>query len=231
VSEPNDPAEASGQQPREQQPSSPLPPAPYGQPGYAGPPGYPPNYPPAYTPGFAAPGVEYAHWGLRVGSYLLDALLLVPFYIVAVAAVAVAGTDANGDPQVAGVTVMIVVYVAALVFGIWNQIVRQGRTGQSLGKQWVGTRLLREDNGTPLGGWLTFGRALLHVLDGLPCYIGYLWPLWDAKRQTFADKIVKSVVVRRLPAFPGSPPHPPSASTTWTPGPPPGAPGSFRPGS
>jgi len=33
-------------------------------------------------------------------------------------------------------------------------------------------------------------------LDGLPCYLGYLWPLWDSKRQTFADKIVGTVVVR-----------------------------------
>ncbi|MDQ1539752.1 MAG: hypothetical protein QOH29_478, partial [Actinomycetota bacterium] len=26
-------------------------------------------------------------------------------------------------------------------------------------------------------------------------YLGYLWPLWDSKRQTFADKILKTVVV------------------------------------
>jgi hypothetical protein len=26
-------------------------------------------------------------------------------------------------------------------------------------------------------------------------YLGYLWPLWDAKRQTFADKICSTVVL------------------------------------
>ena len=82
-------------------------------------------------------------------------------------------------------------------FAIWNQIIRQGRTGSSLGKQWVGIRVIREDYGQPLGGWLTFGRSLLHILDGLPCYLGYLWPLWDAKRQTFADKLVHSVVLHQ----------------------------------
>ena len=25
---------------------------------------------------------------------------------------------------------------------------------------------------------------------------GFLWPLWDVKRQTFSDKLTKSVVVR-----------------------------------
>ena len=27
------------------------------------------------------------------------------------------------------------------------------------------------------------------------CYFGWLFPLWDAKRQTFADKIIGTVVV------------------------------------
>ena len=39
-----------------------------------------------------------------------------------------------------------------------------------------------------------------HVLDSLPCYLGYLWPLWDAKRQTFADKIMSTVVVEQKKA-------------------------------
>ena len=44
---------------------------------------------------------------------------------------------------------------------------------------------------------MTFVRGLAHFLDSLPCYIGYLWPLWDTKRQTFADKIMNSVVVEK----------------------------------
>jgi hypothetical protein len=34
-------------------------------------------------------------------------------------------------------------------------------------------------------------------LDSLACYVGWLWPIWDSKRQTFADKIMKTVVVRQ----------------------------------
>jgi hypothetical protein len=33
------------------------------------------------------------------------------------------------------------------------------------------------------------------MIDGAICGIGWLFPLWDTKRQTIADKIVKSVVV------------------------------------
>jgi uncharacterized RDD family membrane protein YckC len=175
-------------------PPPPPPPPPYGAPYYGGPQSYPPAY--------AMPVSPYAHWGLRVGSYLLDALLLMPFAIVAGIAEGVAEDPNTGDPSGPGVVVAVVAYIALAGFLIWNQIIRQGRTGQSLGKQWVGTRLIREDNGQTLGGWLTFGRQLLHFLDSLACYVGWLWPLWDAKRQTFADKIVKSVVVRQLPAPP-----------------------------
>ena len=33
------------------------------------------------------------------------------------------------------------------------------------------------------------------ILDSLACYIDWLFPIWDAKRQTFADKIISTVVI------------------------------------
>ena len=39
-----------------------------------------------------------------------------------------------------------------------------------------------------------FIRDLVHILDGM-AYVGYLWPLWDEKKQTFADKIMRTIVV------------------------------------
>ena len=56
-------------------------------------------------------------------------------------------------------------------------------------------RLVRLDGVNPPGVGLSIGRAFLHIVDALPCYLGYLWPLWDQKRQTFTDKILNTVVV------------------------------------
>ncbi|WP_238176989.1 RDD family protein [Kribbella sp. VKM Ac-2566] len=39
-------------------------------------------------------------------------------------------------------------------------------------------------------------RQLTHSIDGFACYIGYLWPLWDRRRQTFADKINNTYVIK-----------------------------------
>ncbi|WP_433192069.1 RDD family protein [Nocardia sp. CA-107356] len=39
-----------------------------------------------------------------------------------------------------------------------NQVVRQGRTGQSLGKKWVGIAVIEESIGRPLGPSLALAR-------------------------------------------------------------------------
>ena len=36
-------------------------------------------------------------------------------------------------------------------------------------------------------------RSLAHCVDAIICYIGFLLPLWDPKRQTLADKIMTTV--------------------------------------
>lgn len=78
---------------------------------------------------------------------------------------------------------------------IYNMVFRQGRTGQSWGKSALGIRLVSESTGHPIGPLRVFGRAIVHILDALPCYLGYLYPLVSDKRQTFADQIMKTVVL------------------------------------
>ena len=43
---------------------------------------------------------------------------------------------------------------------------------------------------------MAFVRDLAHFIDGIICFIGYLFPLWDAKKQTIADKLVKTLVIK-----------------------------------
>lgn len=85
--------------------------------------------------------------------------------------------------------------LALVALAIW-QLIREGRTGQTVGKQALGIRLVRESDGQPLGVGMAFVRRLAHFLDSLACYLGWLWPAWDAKRQTFADKVCGSIVIR-----------------------------------
>jgi uncharacterized RDD family membrane protein YckC len=124
-----------------------------------------------------------AHWGLRVGAAVIDgAISYVPNRVVYYAL----GRGHSGSLW--GATVSLII---ALI--LWYAV---GTTGRTPGKRAVGIRLLREADGSVLGFGRAAGRWFLHILDAICCGIGYLWPLWDGKRQTFADKIAHSVVVK-----------------------------------
>src|SRR6266702_2928219 len=77
----------------------------------------------------------------------------------------------------------------------YNRWYMAGTTGQSWGKKALNLKLVSDSTGTPIGPGLAFARDICHILDSLACYIGWLFPIWDAKRQTFADKIISTVVV------------------------------------
>jgi len=145
----------------------------------------------------------YASWPRRVGARVVDQLLLAVVWVVAMP-IAVAmgepGVDAAGRPvrdlTPASVVVVCVALAAAASLWVWNRGVLEGRSGSSLGKRAVGTRLVRASTGEPLGVGSTLLRDVCHIADG-PLLLGCLWPLWDARRQTFADKILDTVVIRR----------------------------------
>jgi uncharacterized RDD family membrane protein YckC len=177
----------------------------YGQP----PPAYPPpgNYPAAPGPGYGpqpyatgdAPGTfmgrQLANWLQRVGAYLIDYLIgALPVIVVVIVASAVSSTDSGTSTQAAGGLVFLA-YLATFIIWVYNRAILQGRTGQSWGKKALNLRLVRMADGQPLGGLMCFVRDIVHVVDAIPCLLGYLFPLWDARRQTFSDKIMNTVVL------------------------------------
>ena len=195
---PGQPAYPPGGQPPTGQP----PYDPQGQPSY-GPPGQP-SYATGEAPGYFM-GRKLAGWGARVGAYLLDSLFIaVPTLVLVGLALiplilATRGLDPGEQPNAAAVTVAVVLFSAAFLveFGllIYCRYYLQGKTGQSWGKRIMHLRLVRMADGQPIGGGMAFVRDLAHTVDALVCYIGYLLPLWDDRRQTLADKMLNTVVL------------------------------------
>jgi uncharacterized RDD family membrane protein YckC len=145
------------------------------------------------------PGRGYAQWITRVVAALLDwVVVAVPVLVGQIVLVFSGGRFGFGDLSDAS-TIGLVAYgvgaVITIVLGFYNVIIKQGRTGQTWAKSWMSIRLVSETDGQPLGPGRTFVRQIAHILDALPCYLGFLWPLWDSKKQTFADKVMSSVVV------------------------------------
>jgi uncharacterized RDD family membrane protein YckC len=144
-------------------------------------------YPSAPPPYAAAPTTSpYANWGLRVGAYLIDVAPIVILEIIFIRISVVA---------------YLVILVASLGWTIYNRWYQGGTTGQSLGKKALKIRLVSEETGQPIGMLMAFVRDICHIVDAVICYVGFLFPLWDAKRQTLADKIVRTVVVTDSPGY------------------------------
>jgi uncharacterized RDD family membrane protein YckC len=155
----------------------------YGQPQYGQ-----PQYGTPAPGSYGAPGANLASWGQRVGAMLIDYVTILPFSILA---------STVGRSSTNGLNLFYYVF-ELLAIALWgyNRWFQAGPTGQSWGKKAVGLRLVSEESGQPIGATNAFLRDLAHLLDWIPCFIGYLWPLWDQKKQTFADKIVKTIVVK-----------------------------------
>jgi uncharacterized RDD family membrane protein YckC len=176
---------------------------------------YPPPPPPAG--GFAPPppgpvirGLPqraYTSWLARVGAYVIDTL---PFVVIlgvgwlvlqnSVDSACLTDVSQYDVDQICsigystvGVTVMWGAALLGLVYVVWNYGYRQGTTGSSIGKSVLKFKVVSENTGQPLGFGLSVLRQITHVVDAVPFYTGYLFPLWTAKRQTLADKIMATV--------------------------------------
>jgi uncharacterized RDD family membrane protein YckC len=130
-------------------------------------------------------GVILATWWQRVGAGLLDLLsIVVPAALLAQIGVGIGSYWGN----VLGIPALLVIW-------LYNRCYLGGTTGQSWGKQASRLKLVRVTDKQPVGARSAFVRDLAHALDILTIGVGYLFPLWDGRRQTLADKVMGTVVI------------------------------------
>jgi Mce-associated membrane protein len=146
----------------------------------------------------ATPGVdgvspnELASWHIRAAAFVVDVL-----------------------PGLAVVTTMTLVWVAVPLRSVWwwltvsvlaaaalltmiNRVVLPAVSGCSLGRALMGIAVVLPD-GASVGVGRLLCRDLAHLLDTLSAFVGWLWPLWDPRRRTFADLLVGTEVRRVEP--------------------------------
>ena len=176
---------------------------------------YPPPPPPSggYAPPPPGPAIRglsrhaYTSWFARAGAYLIDIL---PFVVIlgvgwlvlqnsvdSACLTEITQYDVNQICSIGystvGLTVMWGAVLVGLVYLVWNYGYRQGVGGSSIGKSVLKFKVVSENTGEPIGFGMSVLRQISHVVDAVPFYFGYLLPLWTAKRQTLADKIMATV--------------------------------------
>lgn len=158
-------------------------------------------------PGALPAGVALASWGSRVGATLLDALVLTVLSLLLIAPGTVLVIVQNGG-AIGIVLVVLGVLGAIVVSLLYASFVmrRHGEhNGQTLGKQWVGIRVIRVgegpfDWGSALLRELVVKNLLFGVVGGffasIPTLLDVLWPLWDDENRALHDMLVNTRVIR-----------------------------------
>lgn len=171
--------------------------------------GYPWGYPPGPP---VLPKEAYTPWITRLAALLIDIIPAAVIFgiggvigdiaadcsLVAPGAAdhGLCGWAANGD-FLLGLAFMVALafFALALAYVVWNFGYRQGKTGSSVGKSVLRFKVVNDKTWQPIGFSQSIARLLVHFFLDTVFYIGFLWPLWDPRRQTFADKIVSTVCV------------------------------------
>jgi uncharacterized RDD family membrane protein YckC len=156
----------------------------------------PPSFQPPSSGAVHIQQVEYADWWSRVAAVLVDGIVLaIPTLILNVVLLAAIGASPSGTlvRSLAGFVLIAGYYIGTMT--------RSGdHNGQTLGKQHVGIRVIRDD-GLPVEVGTVLRREVL--VKGLlsTCTLGIfgvvddLWPLRDATNRALHDKIVRTHVV------------------------------------
>ena len=143
------------------------------------------------------PGPTLASWGKRVAAAVLDGAIGAGTTFLAFGDLAVTvpflgtafqPTGVQGVPATSWTDSGWVIGAVLLV------IVMQAYLGVTPGKIVMGIAVVREHDARPIGLVRTTVRWLLHILDSI-LFIGYLRPLWNPQRKTFADSIMATIVL------------------------------------
>ena len=118
-----------------------------------------------------------AGFGTRLGASLLDGLVL--GVVAGLLIVALQGVG------------FALAWIGALAYFV---LLEGGARGQTLGKRGVGITVTDAESGEAIGHGRATVRYLTRILSALPLFLGYLWMLWDPRRQTWHDKLAGTVV-------------------------------------
>lgn len=161
------------------------------------PPGPPPEGYQQYGYGYGSGApVNYAGFWIRFGAAILDGILLsIPLALLGaiIESDSTFGYAFGYSPTYSPLLNLINTVVGVLYYGL----LEGGPTGQTLGKRVCGIAVVDADTGQPgVGLGRGIGRYFARILSSLPLGLGYFWMLWDPKKQTWHDKLARTIVVK-----------------------------------
>ena len=151
-----------------------------------------PAAPPPAPPPPDAPTAERLGFLPRFGAEIIDVIATWALVLL-VSAGSFIGLGAIGLSDEVVVTIGVLAGIVAFL-AYWTVLHAHGR--QTVGKMVIGAVVVDTDL-RPIGYGRALGRLFAEALSAIPLNLGYLWAIWDPERQTFHDKIVGTLVIRK----------------------------------
>jgi uncharacterized RDD family membrane protein YckC len=135
--------------------------------------------------GDAAAGVSTAYAGFwpRFIALLIDGIIL---SVVGSIIGAIFGESPGQGGVGTGVSLILGIAYYAYTFSQW---------GQSIGAKALGLKVIDANGNNPSVGQAII-RTLMSYVSAAVFLIGYLWAIWDARKQTWHDKVAGTFVVK-----------------------------------
>lgn len=89
----------------------------------------------------------------------------------------------------------LLVFIGEVAYFTWGY-----GSGQTIGCKALSLRIVDQNTGGPPGYGKGLGRFFAQILSGIPLYLGYLWAIWDPKKQTWHDKLAGTLVLSNATA-------------------------------
>jgi len=205
--QPQYPQQGQPQYPQQGQPQYPQQGQQYGQPQQQQQPGGYQQYPQTQSQYQTGPSGPRANFGQRLVAVIIDSIILqIPLWIVGSILGASlfsfnftvnesTGELTGGGAGAAGGALLLYWLLSIALPLAYFAFFEGGDSGQTIGKKAMSIRVIRQQDGRPLGWGLAIGRYFAHFLSAIACLIGYFWMLWDPEKQTWHDKLSSTLVV------------------------------------
>lgn len=148
------------------------------------------------TPSVETNGPKYARFTYRYAASILDQLILLVLMIpLLLIGFLIQGMKIEGIDSIFNILFGLM--------GVGYSVYFLHKDGATLGKKFFKVQVQSLD-GAPIG----WGKAILRELLGkflssIVLSIGYVWMLFDSKKQTWHDKLAKTIVIQREPLSKG----------------------------
>lgn len=135
---------------------------------------------------------NYAGFWIRFLAAFIDGALLFPYIMFVVIMNSISYPVESVQIAIATEIQGLLITVLYIAYEI---IMFAEYKGQTFGYRMTGIRLVMED-----GSDITYGKALVRSIAtyaSFPIFLlGYLWIIWDKKKQAWHDKIAQTLVVK-----------------------------------